>query len=135
MWRQFGPLVDPRLLPDVPADYKLSEFGAGRLEERQSDIPPHVAAVVTEPYAFPLMAPSLKGLPPAFVLTCALDPIRDDGVLFAQRLKKDGTAVEHHHDKHGFHGMMSLVKGHIVYHSAAEAMDAIVNFGQKIGKV
>ncbi len=47
------------------------------------------------PYAAPLMAESFIGLPPAFITTANFDPCRDDGALYAQRLKEDGIPVEY----------------------------------------
>lgn len=47
------------------------------------------------PFAAPLMAEDLAGLPPAFVATANFDPCRDDGSLFAQRLREDGVRVDY----------------------------------------
>lgn len=46
------------------------------------------------PYAAPLRAASLKGLPPATVLVCEYDPLHDEGVAYAQRLRDDGVAAQ-----------------------------------------
>jgi acetyl esterase len=46
----------------------------------------------TDPYAVPLLAESLAGLPPAFITAAAHDPLRDDGVLFHERLNAAGVA-------------------------------------------
>ncbi|MDN2712168.1 alpha/beta hydrolase [Janthinobacterium sp. SUN118] len=45
------------------------------------------------PYAAPLRAGSLKDLPPATVLVCEYDPLHDEGVAYARRLRDDGVAA------------------------------------------
>jgi acetyl esterase len=60
------------------------------------------------PYASPLRARDLSDLPPASVLTCGFDPLRDDGLAYADRLAEAGVPVRRHHlpdQIHGFVGM------------------------------
>lgn len=49
----------------------------------------------THPYASPYHAEDLTGLPPAWILTCGADPLRDDGTVYAERLREAGVPVTH----------------------------------------
>jgi acetyl esterase len=64
------------------------------------------------PYALPAKAQSLKGLPPATVLTAEIDPLASEGEAYAQRLKKEGVEVDYRQFDgvtHEFFGMGAVV--------------------------
>jgi acetyl esterase len=60
--------------------------------------------------ASPLLREDLAGLPPAFVLTAGYDPLRDEGLMYAQRLSEAGNrAVSLCFDRQ-IHGFITMGK-------------------------
>ncbi|XP_071949939.1 neutral cholesterol ester hydrolase 1-like [Antedon mediterranea] len=63
----------------------------------------------------PLLRKDMSGLPPAWIATCEYDPIRDDGILYAHRLKNDGVRVSLKNYEKGVHGSWVSVFNLVVY--------------------
>lgn len=61
------------------------------------------------PYAFPLEASDLSGLPDATVVTAGFDPLQDEGIAYAQGLSDAGVTVAHHHYDDVIHAFMDML--------------------------
>lgn len=62
----------------------------------------------TQPYASPLHAPDLAGLPPALVITVGHDPLHDEGCAYAERLREAGVPANVIDLPDHVHGSLSL---------------------------
>jgi len=71
--------------------------------------------------ASPLRAANLAGLPPAMIITCQYDPLRDEGKAYADKLKAAGveTVCTNYENVHGFLGVGEM---------GLEALQAVCNF-------
>ncbi|XP_065114507.1 neutral cholesterol ester hydrolase 1 [Paramisgurnus dabryanus] len=99
-WTQLLPVaVQKNFKPVVPVqgDPKLVEMLPALLDVRAS----------------PLLAEQevLKGVPPAYILTCEHDVLRDEGWMYGRRLEEAGVPVTIDHYEDGFHGCTSFAFG------------------------
>src|SRR5262249_14576879 len=64
----------------------------------------------TDPRAAPLCTADLAGQPPALVITAGFDPLRDEGRIYAERLRAARIEVDHHEYPGQIHAFVSLTK-------------------------
>ena len=76
------------------------------------------------PYAAPARAEDLSGLPPAYVMTCEHDPLRDEAIIYAMRLMAAGVQVELHNYPGTVHGFDFLAQSDISTRAVNEGVEA-----------
>jgi len=78
-----------------------------------------------DPYACPVMATDHSNLPPAWVHSAEIDPIRDDGRVFASKLALAGNNVTYREGRGMIHGFM---RARFTGAAAKAEYDAICGF-------
>jgi acetyl esterase len=93
----------------------LRDFGEGFLLTRADMEGSRSLYLRTEkdrsnPYASPLLAPDLSGLPPALIITAGCDPMRDEGEAYARRLQDAGVPVQYTCYEDMVHGFLCFFR-------------------------
>jgi acetyl esterase len=106
------------IYPTTKINFAASQrnFSAGFfLDSRTIDwfrshyVPPGTEA---DPRLSPLDAQDVTGLPPAYIVTAGFDPLREEGVAYAEKLKQAGVKVmqvDYPSMIHGFFSMPGLI--------------------------
>ncbi|MGV9823500.1 alpha/beta hydrolase [Nocardia xishanensis] len=81
--------------------------------------------------AAPMRAESLRGLPPALIMTAQVDPIRDDAEAYAQRLRSEGVPVSLTRYAGVFHGFFTEVA---VFPQAKQAIDEVCLYLRELAR-
>jgi acetyl esterase/lipase len=108
---------------------RLHEESALRKEEHS-----RVRALVhklCEPSVSPLLADhdKLSGLARALIVSVENDPIKDEGLLYAERLKKAGVDVDVvFYDNGAYHGIATQIEKRGGYQKARDMQDDLINY-------
>jgi acetyl esterase len=98
---------------DLDAEFpSLEENASGYLisERMLRGVLAHIGEIpdADDPWLSPRRQADLKGLPPALVVSAGFDPIRDDGLDYAARLRAAGVPVELMHYAGQIHGFLNF---------------------------
>ncbi|UUO00417.1 alpha/beta hydrolase [Mycolicibacterium novocastrense] len=125
-----GPALSAQLLtyPMIAADFETESYrlyGKGFYNPRPAlqwywDQYVPSPADRTHPYASPLQA-RLDGLPPAVVVIAGHDPLRDEGVAYADALESAGVSVARCTFDGGIHGFMTMPMLDIAHEARRQA--------------
>lgn len=84
-------------------------------------------AIRLGPDASPFLAPDLLGSPPTLVVSAALDPLRDDAIAYAARLREAGVTVREDRVAGMIHGFLNAGL-------SRAAVDATERIAREIGR-
>jgi len=80
----------------------------------------------SDPLASPLLAEDLRGMPPTYLATAGFDPLRDEGAVYADRLREVGVPVAYHCHTDLIHGFVNFIGiGRRFREAVAEAAGAL----------
>lgn len=93
---------------NLPEEFRSSEFRSVGENGGNDTLSGSIEAVLLDPFFAPLMAEELSVVPPAFIITAENDVLRDDGMFYAERLKKAGVSTVLSHFTTMHHGFCVL---------------------------
>ncbi|KAJ8030573.1 Neutral cholesterol ester hydrolase 1 [Holothuria leucospilota] len=92
----------------LPAAFRDSSYckDTSQPEEAYEDVWNKVKEIFLDARFTPLLRKNMTGLSPAYVMTAGFDTHRDEGYLYAQKLKKAGVDVTWVHVEKAWHGIV-----------------------------
>ena len=79
-------------------------------------------------YYSPVEAENFEGLPPAYIETAEFDCLQDDGILYAEKLRKAGVEVTLNKTKGTMHGFDIMQKAKTTQLALAERIEFMKRF-------
>ena len=122
------PVTDRRMITESMKKYTDTPMWNAKLSVKMWNY--YLGKRTPEPmeYASPMEAKTLKGFPVSYVEVAEYDCLRDEGIAFCDRLKKDNVLVECHEVKQACHGFETAIESSLT----REAMDRRIGFLRKI---
>lgn len=117
---------------NLPKEFQRTDFkplGDNFGNQALSD---RIEAALTDPFISPLMAPDLSKVPPAYIVVAENDVLRDEILLYAERLRKAGVPTELKYYRRMHHGFIML--GSVNALNFQEGIEAVTAIGEYVKK-
>lgn len=105
------PELDDRL--DTPSMRAYTDTPIWDRHKAELSWQAYLGGAVVDGYAAPARAADLAGLPPSFVAVAQFDPLRDEGIDYAQRLAQANVPTELHLYPGTFHGSFLVAEAQV----------------------
>lgn len=112
------PVLDDRMTTDSMRNFVATPLWNRRRAEKSWNL--YLSGQTADLYVAPARAVDLAGLPPAYLTTCELDPLRDEGIEYARRLLSAGVSVELHQYPGTIHGSSMVPEARVVQRMGSE---------------
>lgn len=89
---------------NLPPQFRSSSFQPVNVNTGNVALSNKIEVTLLDPYFAPLLAKDLSKLPPSYVIVAENDPLRDDGLLYVERLKQAGVPTQLDYYKTMSHG-------------------------------
>ncbi|PIC33143.1 hypothetical protein B9Z55_013232 [Caenorhabditis nigoni] len=115
-------MMSHRIVIESTRNYRNHSISERWEIERNFEAQDLMRPFLTNPDFSPLMRKDLSNLPPTMVLTCEFDVLRDEGLIYAQRLEAAGVPTTTINYENGFHAMLNF---HSELHEASKSVEDI----------
>jgi acetyl esterase/lipase len=117
------PVLDDRL--DTPSMTTFTDTPLWSRKQAVKSWEYYLGDGLADQYAAPARAEDLTGLPPAYVVTGELDPLRDEGLTYAMRLLAAGVSTEVHNYPGAVHGSSIVPASRLAKRMEAELITVL----------
>ena len=116
---------EKRLPPDLGVTQKKTIHNS----VHNKSLTTRIEELILDPRFCPMFASDVRHIAQTYVITSQYDVLRDEGIMYAQRLKESGVKVNLAHYWHGFHGFFLFAGGGwIQMEESKKAMDDLVKY-------
>ena len=93
----------------IPEEFRDPKYYKTRNDPRMGNdaLWSRLSSNLLDPRSAPLMRRDLSELPPAYIVTCGFDSLRDDGIFYKIRLEEAEVPVTWVHYEEAFHGILT----------------------------